>query len=173
MEETQPKIGKFSLNYGLILGVVGVIFGIMLFTMDAHTSRDSSNTIISLVMTVAVITWGIWAFRKANGGFLKLGQAVKLGAGIALIAGVISVIYVLFLANVLDPEFIVKTAEAAKAAAIEDGRMSSEQIQQQYDGTLNMFWVFTIPVILIFNIIIGLVIGLIDGLILKKAKPDY
>lgn len=173
MEETQPKIGKFSLNYGLILGVIGVIFGIMLYTMDAHTSRDASNTIINLVITAAVITWGIWAFKKANGGFLSLGQAVKLGAGIALISAIISIIYVFFLANVLDPEFITKTAEAAKAAAIEDGRLTSEQIQQQYDGTINMFWIFTIPVILIFSVIIGLVIGLIDGLILKKAKPDY
>lgn len=172
MEENQPKIGKFSLNYGLILGVIGVIFGIMLYTMDAHTSRDSSNTIINLVITAAVITWGIWAFKKANGGYLSLGQAVKLGAGISLIAGIISVIYTIFLAHVLDPEFITKIAEAGKAAAIEDGRMSSEQIQQQYDGTMNMFWI-SYPVILIFSIIIGLVIGLIDGLILKKAKPDY
>ena len=172
MEENQPKIGKFSLNYGLILGVIGVIFGIMLYTMDAHTSRDASNTIINLVITAAVITWGIWAFRKANGGYLSLGQAVKLGAGIAVISAIISLIYLFFLANVLDTEFITKIAELNKEAAIEAGA-SSDQVQQQYDGTINMFWVFTIPVVLIFSVIGGLVIGLIDGLILKKAKPDY
>ncbi len=172
MEEQQPKIGKFSLNYGLILGVVGVIFGIMLFTMDAHTSQDSSNTIISIVLMVAITFWGIFSFRKANGGFLTLGQGVKLGAGIAVVAAVISVIYTLILANVLDPDFAVKIADAQKAAQEADGQLSAEQIQQAYDGTINFFWI-TYPFILIVNVILGLIVGLVGGLIFKKAKPEY
>jgi hypothetical protein len=72
----------------------------------------------------------------------------------------------------LDPEFAVKIAENQKAAGEAAGVMSTEQLQQQYDGTVNYFWI-SYPIILIFNIIAGLVIGLIGGLILKKAKPDY
>ena len=172
MEGTQPKIGKFSLNYGLIMGVVGVIWNVMLYSMDAHTSLDASNTIISLAITVAIATWGIWAFRKANGGYLTLGQAVKLGMGIALVSGIIAVIYTILMAHVIDPNYISDIAEAQKAAAEAEGTFTSEQIEQQYQGTLNYFW-FSYPVILIFSVLIGLVIGLIDGLILKKAKPDY
>ena len=172
MEENQPKVGKYSLNYGLILGAISVIFGIMLFTMDAHYSQDTSNTVISIVIMVAVTIWGIYSFRKANGGYLSLGQAVKLGAGIALVAGIIGVIYTLILSNVMDPEFATKIAEINKAKAEAAGQMSAEQIQMQYDNTINYFW-FGYPVILIFNIIIGLVIGLVGGLILKKSKPAY
>jgi len=172
MEGTQPKIGKFSLNYGLILGVVGVIWNVMLYSMDAHTSRDTTNTIISLAITIAIVTWGIWAFRKANDGFLTLGQAVKLGMGIALVSGIIAVIYTMLMAHVIDSNYITDIAEAQKAAAEADGSMTSQQIEQQYQGTLNYFW-FSYPFILIFSVLIGLVIGLIDGLILKKAKPDY
>ncbi len=172
MEEQQPKIGKFSLNYGLILGVVGVIFGIMLFTMDAHTSQDTSNTVISIVLMVAITFWGIFNFRKANGGFLKLGQGVKLGAGIAVVAAVISVIYTMIMANVLDPDFAVKIAENQKAAQEAAGQLSAEQIQQAYDGTINFFWI-TYPAILIFNVVFGLIVGLVGGLIFKKSKPEY
>jgi len=172
MEENQPKTGKFSLNYGVILGVIGVVFGIMLYSMDAHYSQDQSNTIISILIMVGVIIWGIINFRKANEGFLTLSEALKLGAGIALVAGIITVIYTLFLSNVLDPEFAVKIAETTKAASEAAGQMSEAQIQQQYDGTINYFWI-SYPFILIFNIIAGLIIGLIGGLILKKAKPDY
>ena len=50
--------------------------------------------------------------------------------------------------------------------------MTAAQIQQQYDGTINYFWI-SYPFILIFNIIFGLIIGLVGGLILKKAKPSY
>ena len=172
MEEQQPKIGKFSLNYGLILGVVGVIFGIMLFTMDAHTSQDTSNTVISIALMVAITFWGIFNFRKANGGFLKLGQGVKLGAGIAVVAAVISVIYTMIMANVLDPDFAVKIAENQKAAQEAAGQLSAEQIQQAYDGTINFFWI-TYPAILIFNVVVGLIVGLVGGLIFKKSKPEY
>lgn len=170
MEENQPKTGKFALNYGLILGGISVAFALMLFSMDAHFSQDSSNTIVSILITVAVIMWGIFSFKKANNGYLSLGEALKLGAGIALIAGIIGVVYTMLLANVLDTEFVQKVADAQKAAGIEGGAMTEQQIEQQYQGTLNYFWI-SYPIILVFNIIIGLAIGLIGGLILKKAKP--
>ncbi|WP_343485986.1 DUF4199 domain-containing protein [Allomuricauda sp. d1] len=170
--ENPPKTGKFALNYGLILGALFVVFGIMLFLQDAHTSRSSVNQIISIVLMIGVIFWGVFNFRKANGGYLKLGEALKIGTGIALISAIIYIIYMLVLVNVLDTEFPVKVAELQKAAAEEAGVASTEQIQQQYDGTINYFWI-TYPFILIFNIILGLVIGLIAGLIFKKAKPAY
>ena len=140
--------------------------------MDAHYSQDPANTVISIVIMVAVIIWGIISFRKANGGFLTLGESMKLGTGIALVAALIAVVYTMVLSNVLDPEFATKIAEVTKAKAEADGQMTPEQIQQQYDGTINYFWI-TYPFILIFNIIVGLIIGLIGGLILKKAKPAY
>ena len=172
MEENQPKTGKYSLNFGLILGLISVVFGVMLFAMDAHYSQDSANTVISLIITTAVILWGIFSFRKANGGYLTLGQGLKLGAGIGLVSGIIWVIYVLILSNFLDPEFANKIAEAQKAAAEAAGEMTTAQIDQQYEGTKNYFW-FYYPFALIFSIIIGFLVGLVGGLIFKKAKPAY
>ena len=170
MEDQQPKIGKFSLNYGLILGGLGVAFGLMLFSMDAHVGGDSTvQNVISIGLMVAIVFWAIISFRKANAGNLTIGQGVKLGAGIAVVAAVISVIYVIFLANVLDPEFAVKTAELTKAALEERGDVPQEAIQQQYQGTIDYFWV-AYPVILIFNTIIGLIVGLVGGLIFKKSN---
>lgn len=172
MEENQPKTGKFSLNYGLILGLLSVAFGIMLYTMDAHYTQDISNTIISIALMIGVIIWGIYSFKNANGGFLTLSEALKLGAGIALIAGIIGVIYALILSNVIDPDFASKAIDYRMAEAEASGQLSSEQIQQQKEMSLKFFWM-GYPVILIFNIILGLIIGLIGGLILKKQKPAY
>ena len=121
---------------------------------------------------VAVIILGIFNFRKANGGYLMLGQALKLGAGIALVSGIIAVIYTMVMANIIDTEFATKVAEIQKAGDQAAGIMSEQQIQQRYDGTINYFWI-SYPFILIFNIIFGLIIGLIGGLIMKKQKPAY
>ncbi len=168
MEQNQPKIGKFSLNYGLILGGVSVVFGLMLYSMDAHTSQDTSNTVIGIVLAVGVVIWALINFRKANAGLLSLGQAIKLGIGICLVSGVIYLVYLIFLSKVLDPDFITKIAENTKAAAQEAGVMTEAQIEQQYQGTIDYFWI-SYPFILIASIIQGLIIGLIGGLIFKKS----
>ena len=171
MDENQPKVGSFSWKYGLILGLIGVVFALMLFFMDAHTERNTAVTIINIALIVVIIFWGITSFRKANEGFLSLGQGVKLGTGIALVGGIVAVVYTMILANVLDPEFTTKVAEIQKAADEAAGK-SVQEIQQRYDGTINFFWI-SYPFILILNVILGLVTGLIGGLIFKKAKPDY
>jgi hypothetical protein len=173
METNTPKIGKFSLNYGLILGGLGVIFGLMLFLSDAHVSQSPVNSIISIAMSVGVIFWGILNFRKANAGLLSVGQAVKLGAGIALVSGIITVIWTLLLTNVLDPDFIAKNVDMTIAAAAEQGNLTSEQLQQQKEMSLQYWSAFAYPGILIFSVLMGLIIGLIGGLIFKKAAPDY
>ncbi|MGB5403445.1 MAG: DUF4199 domain-containing protein [Robiginitalea sp.] len=173
METSTPKIGKFSLNYGLILGGLGVVFALMLFMSDAHVSQSPVNSIISIVMSIGVIFWGILNFRKANGGLLKLGQAVKLGAGIALVSGIISVIWMLLLTNVLDPDFISKSIDMQLATVAEEGTLTTEQLEQQREIS-NQYWAaFAYPSILIGSILIGLLIGLVGGLIFKKAAPDY
>ncbi len=172
MEENQPKTGKFSLNYGLILGLLGVAFGVMLYTMDAHYEQSTVNNIIGIVMMVAIVFWGIHAFKKANGGFLSIGQALKLGAGIALIAGVISVIYTVFLSSVLDPEFASKVMDNRLAEPIANGDLSAADAAQQKEMGIKFFWM-GYPFIIIINVLIGLVIGLVAGLIWKKAKPTY
>lgn len=172
MEENQPKTGKFSLNYGLILGLISVAFGIMLYTMDAHTSQDTTTQVIGIVIMIGVSLWGIYNFKKANNGYLSLSEALKLGAGIGLVAGIIYVIYTLVMANVIDPDFVTKVAEIQKASDTSAGTLSAEQMQQRYDGTIDYFWI-SYPMILIFNIIIGLVIGLVGGLIFKKQRPAY
>ena len=169
MDSNQPKTGKFSLNYGLILGALGVVFGLMLYYAEAHTTQSPAVTVISIVMMVAVTFWGINNFKKANGGYLKVGQALKLGAGIALIAGIITVLYTIFVANVLDPDFASKIMDARLAEAAAEHGLTQEQVQQQKDMGIKFFWM-GYPVILIFNILLGLVIGLVAGLILKKAS---
>lgn len=172
MESNPPKTGKFSLNYGLILGGLGVVFGVMLYISDAHTSQSPVNSVVSIAMMAGVILWGISSFKKANGGYLTIGQALKLGAGIALIAGVITILYTIFLANVLDPDFASKVMDARLAEAASQGNFTPEQLQQQKEMGLQFWWV-GYPVILIVNIILGLIIGLVGGLIFKKAQPDY
>lgn len=169
METNTPKISKFSLIYGAIAGVIGIIFTFMLISLDMLYDQGSGKTIISIAVLAGALLLGIFNFRKENGS-LTLKQALKIGTGGALIAGVISVLFTIVLANFIEPEFIAKTAELQRDAMIEaNPTVSNEQLDMVYEQTIKFFWV-SYPVILIFNVIMGLVIGLVSGLILKKDQ---
>ena len=172
MEGNQPKIGKFSLNYGLILGAIGVVFGVMLYLQDMHTSQSPVIMVIGLVLAAAVTYFGITNFKKQNDGILSLGQAVKIGAGIALVAGIISVLYNIVLVEAIDVNAKSDIMDARLGPALESGEITQEQFDLQKEQSIQ-FWWMSYPFIIIINVLIGLVFGLIFGLIFKKAKPAY
>ena len=173
MEENQPKTGKFALNYGVLLGVVIVVFSLMLFSLDMHYDQGWAIRSVSLALSLAAILFGISQFKKANEGFLNISQALKVGTGIALIAGIIGLIYFFVLSNVIEPDYMDKMYEIGKVQAMADNpQLTEEQIDQGIEMQKSFAWV-TYPIILIINIVIGLVFGLIGGLIMKKQKPAY
>ena len=172
MEENQPKTGKFSWNYGLILGAVSVVFGVMLYLQDLHTSQSIGLMITGIVLAAIVTFLGVQNFKKANEGYLTIGQALKIGAGILLIAGIISILYQVVLVNYLDPDAPSKIMDARLGPSLEEGKITQEQFDQQKAQSIQYWWM-GYPFILIFNVLIGLVLGLVFGLILKKNKPTY
>lgn len=173
MEENQPKIGKFSLNYGLILGLISVVFGVMLYTQGMHYEMNTSVIVISTILTIVVIVLGTLAYKKANGGYLKLGEAVKLAVGIALVSTILSLLYQYVLINFIEPDFMDKAIALAKPDAFEKNpSMTEEQWEQGVAMQKKMSWL-RYPIGLIISCLLGLVIGLITGLILKKNKAAY
>ena len=172
MEENQPKTGKLALTYGLILGGISVVFGLMLYSMDMHYQRDWTIQVVGIVITIVALALAINQFKKANNGFLTMRQALKVGVGTALIAAVIGILYQYILANFIDPEFMNKAIESQMSEAIASGSITSEQADQQMEMGKKFFWI-GYPIYLIFSVIIGFIISLILGLIMKKQKPAY
>jgi hypothetical protein len=173
MEENQPKTGKFALNFGALTGLVGVVFAIMLFTMDLHYEQGVGVQITQTLILAAGIVLGIVQYKKAGNGFLTVSQALKVGAGVALIAGIIGLIWFFTLTNVLEPEYMNKMYEIGKVTAMEQNpNLTEEQIDQGIEMQRSFAWI-SYPIILIINIVIGLVVGLITGLILKKQEAAH
>jgi uncharacterized membrane protein YwzB len=139
----------------------------MLYTVDAHTTQSPVIQVVNIVISVAIIFWGILGFKKANGGYLKIGEALKLGTGMSLIAGILQIGYTLLLVNVLDKGFVRKVIEMRMAEAVQQGNMTPEQIEQGIEMGVKFFW-FGYPVMLIVSVVFGLIIGLVGGLIFKK-----
>lgn len=175
MESNPPKTSKFSLNYGLLLAAISIAFSLILFSSDLHYQQDWKVSVINVVIMIAVLVIGIYQFRKANDGFLTLGQALKVGVGIALVGAVIGIVYQMIFINFIEPDFMTKVMEIRKAEMISQ---NPEMTQEQIDGAVEMMESFSGPGImvafaLIGSLFFGFIISLISGLILKRSKPDY
>ncbi|MDF0706105.1 DUF4199 domain-containing protein [Flagellimonas okinawensis] len=173
MEEQKVKTGKFALNYGLLSGLISVVFGVMLYTQKMHYETSTAVIVISIVILASIIFLGVNAFKKANGGYLSISEALKIGVGIALVGAIVSLIYQYVLTTFIEPDFMDKAMELAKPKAMaQNPNMTEEQWQQGVEMQKGFAWV-QYPILLIMNSILGLIIGLITGLILKKSKADY
>ena len=173
MEENTVKTGKFSLQFGALAGLVGIVFGVMLYAMDMHYDRSTGVQAVQFGILALFAVIGIIQFKKANEGYLKLGQALKIGAGIGLIAAIIGTIYFLVLSNVIEPDYMDKMMEIQKATTLEaNPQMTQEQWDQGVAFQKKLF-----PVFLVFGLVVsalfGLIVGLITGLIIKKDKAAY
>ena len=114
MEENKPKTGSFALKFGGILGLVGIVFAVMLYLAGMQYEQGWQISVINVIITIGVITWGMFEFRKANNGYLKLGEAMKIGIGIALIGFIISMAYQMIFIYVIEPDFMTNVLEVRK-----------------------------------------------------------
>ena len=173
MEENQPKTGKFALNYGLLTGLVGVVFGIMLFVMGMHYEQGAAIQITQTLILAVGIIFAIIQFKKAGGGFLSLSNALKVGAGVALIAAIVGLLYFFILSNVIEPGYLDKVYEIGKIKAMTDNpSLTEEQVDQGIEMQKGFAWIMY-PVGIVINVLIGLFFSLITGLILKKEEAAY
>ena len=111
MIQTNGTIKSVIINYGLLLGGVTVAFALMLFLMDMHIEQGSLQNIVGFILTVGAIVFGQLAFKKANDGFLSLGEGFKIGLGICMLGSIVGLIYGIFQMTVLDPETMTKVMD--------------------------------------------------------------
>ena len=173
MIETNGTIKSAIKNYGLLLGGLTVAFSLMLFLMDMHIEQGSLQSVVNLILTVGAIVFGQLAFKKANDGFISLGQGFKIGLGICLVGSILGIVYGIFQMTVLDPDTMTKVMEYSINQAIEQNPELTDEMIEAIEGSIEFFT--TPSMIAVFGIasslFFGSIISLITGLALKKNKP--
>jgi hypothetical protein len=176
MEDQNLELKKYILQYGALLGSISVVFGLMLFSMDMHYQNETSTTVVSLVLTMGVIAFAQYSYRKDNEDFMSFSRALKLGVGIGLISAIIYSLFFIVLALVLDPNTISKSNEVAIEKMSEWSFVTDEILETtetEMENTTKSIAIFNAcSQLIIGSIIIGFVISLITGLILKRNRPE-
>ena len=174
MKDQNLELKQYILQYGGLLGGISVVFGLMLYSLDMHYQNDSNATIVSLVITLGVIIFAQYTYRKDNEGYLSLSQGIKMGLGMAAVSGIINIIYFLVLSNVLDPEMMNKALEMGMDQFLEQNPEANQETIEQVESMQKKFSgpFISSSFLLIASLLTGFVISLITGLILKRNRPE-
>lgn len=173
MEQIKASAKKIMINYGLLLGVISVLLNVILYATNNHIQPHWSVNIIGFLIFIMVMVTALKLYKKENGGFMKLGEAIKIGLGVALISTLIGVVYTYVLVNFLEPTYFEQLMSIQRDTMIES---NPNMTQEQIDQSMALAEKFSgAGIIITFQIIGGLffgfIISLIAGLVLKKDNP--
>tara|TARA_B100001989_G_C24545407_1_gene470394 strand:- start:337 stop:834 length:498 start_codon:yes stop_codon:yes gene_type:complete len=164
------KISKFIYQYGLLTGLVSVIFGVMKFVLGIHYENDVLSQVVGAVILIGGIVSGQIAFRKENNGLVSFKECLRIGVGIGLVTAIISLAYYFILTNIVEPDFNIKVLEIGYARTIESNpEFASQTTQQQFiDRSLPFVWI-TYPAIIMVTLFFSLMFSLCTGIVVKRS----
>lgn len=115
METKNVNFLSIVLKNGLLLGLASVAFNVVLYVTDLlytdSTLMGILTWLVATAISVVFIIMAIEQYKKANEGFLSIGEAIKVGVVVAVIAGVIGAIYQVIYTTIIDPDYYEKIVE--------------------------------------------------------------
>jgi Protein of unknown function (DUF4199) len=170
METTSTA--RIALKWGLISGLVSILFALVLYNTDLWKSSWVTGT-SGIAITAVIITLAMREFKSLNNGFMSYGEGLGLGSILSVVSGVIGSIFNLVYMKFIDTTFIGKQLDFTEEKLIEQG-MSDEQIEIALETTKKftdsgfsfIFGVFG-------ALFVGFLLSLIIAAILKKNKPVF
>ncbi len=169
--EKKRSIWKETLNYGIIYGLITVVFSVLTYMFDL----TFKTWIIwpSMLLGLVVLFFLLRSYRDHyNSGYITYGKSVGAGVIISIYAAIISALYVYVLYTFIDPGLMEKSLAFAEAKMLEKG-LPESAIEQGMEMQSKLMKPWFTALGTVFNSIIsGLILSLIVSLfVMKKGNP--
>ena len=177
METKNVNFLSITLRNGILLGLASVAFTVLLYITDFLYTDSTLLAVITWLINIAIsvvfIVMAVEQYKKANEGFLSIGEAIKVGVLVAVIAGVIGAIYQVIYATIIDPDYYDKVVEVAMKKMSAMANFNEEQLEEfqdkMYANKPSIASSFSTSIV--FSAIGGLIISAIVGAVKKKEQP--
>ena len=169
--EKKRSSWKETLNYGIIYGLITVVFSVLTYMFDL----TFKTWIIwpSMLLGIIVLFFLLRSYRDHyNGGYITYGKSVGAGVIISIYAAIIRAVYVYVLYAFIDPGLMDKSIAMAEAKMAEKG-LPEEAIEKAMEMQAKMMkpW-FTSLMGIVNSVFYGLILSLIVSLfVMKKGNP--
>ena len=118
--EEKVSVWKANLNNGIILGLIGVVFTLVLYFMDQTLNRSLGY--VFMLAQVILLYFMIKSYRdNFLQGYITYGQSVGAGVVIFLYTAILSAVFTYILYKVIDPGLIDKQLAMAEEVMLKRG----------------------------------------------------
>jgi hypothetical protein len=169
MEEKPKSVTMNGITWGIVAGVLMIVFTLVLYLFDQ--ALNTSISWIGYLFLVGAMVWGTISYRKTlPGGLMTYGKAFSVSFMIILFAAILSGIFTYLLYALIAPDLLQEVIEMSRQQALEQ---SPEMSEEQLDQAMQMTSFMRSPVMMavvgfIGQLIVGSIISLITSIFLKK-----
>lgn len=184
-EAAAGALKKQSIIYGVILGIVSLVVGIIQIYVSKSLTSLVSLTVVSVILNfivfIALTCYFIFQLRKLNGGYWSFSTSLKNIFIMLAISTVISVagMNLFNTANPLPQEEVINNTMNLTIEMMENSGVDDEQIDsiiaeiEKGKEQLGVFSLGTIVKGVLITLMIYFVLSLILAAIFKKEKPIF
>ncbi len=165
--EKDTNIWKNSMNWGLIVGIVLIIYSLLMYFLGL--SLEKWVGYLSYLLILGGIIYSTIQYRdNILGGSITYGKALGFGTLVILFAAIVSAVYAYLFYAYIDPEMINKILEMTEEEMVNKG-VSDEQIEMALEMQSKFMkpWLmalFSIPSLTFM----GFIFSLFTSIFLKK-----
>jgi len=174
METQEVSVKKIALNYGLILGLLSIAVSVIAYVTDNHIDRPWWISVLSTLVVVGVLVYGLKAFKEENSGFLSIGDALKVGLAISLVAGIIGALFNYIFITIIEPDFVAQMLDMTREQMIKQNpNMPQDQMDMAMGISEKMMkpWIMS-AISIVATLFFGFIVSLVSGLIMKQNRPE-
>ncbi len=169
--EDKLTVKQISLRWGLILGLIFIVYGLILQFMNLEMKTMQYFGYLNYVIMIVVFVLAHKAFKEGRDGFMSIGQGIGIGTLIALIASVINSIFSYLYLKFIDDSMLTKIRDAQieqyEKMGMDDATIERSMEMASKFTTPEMIQVWAI----VGTVFFGFILALIVSLFTKKSNP--
>jgi hypothetical protein len=165
--EEKVNVWKANLSNGLIMGLEGVVFSLVLYFLDLTLNKSAGY--INIPIQIVLLFFLVKSYRDNHlHGQMTYGQAVGAGTVIFVFASIIMAVFTYLLWAYIDPELAKKSLAMSEEAmvnkgvpqaGIDAGMAFTAKIMKP--GIMAIFTIF-------FGMFFGVIYSLLTGIFVRK-----
>ena len=167
MEENSVTTKQIALKYGLISGLIGIVYFVIINLIDQGMNQSLSS--VGFLILAVIIYLAHKAFKDEGDSHMSYGQGLGVGTLLSLVSSTIIGIFTFIYVSYINPEYIQQVLDL-KRGDMEDqglGDAQSMAIEKMVSSPVIM----SIMGILT-TVFVGFIISLIVSAITQNKRPE-